>query len=292
LAALFGSPVSKTQPKTGTTSAEPGTAESVTIAQGRIEVPTSQKLFASAPLDGRIRRIVVEHGQSVRKGQQLAELESLEFQSLQLDLIQARATLTQASANLERLKNLAASDAIARKDLWELQTQHDVTKHSVETLRRKLSVVGLSVEAISQIEKTDLANLDSAQELSSVLPIRAPGDGLIAEFNLVPGQVVERQRSLFEIHDPSKMWVRAYLFEQDAQGVKIGQVVHVTLVADPAFRATGKVDRISPVLVSGNRALSIWIELDNPNRQLKENMSAVVAVRTGKPGARTAEKAN
>jgi multidrug resistance efflux pump len=153
-----------------------------------------------------------------------------------------------------------------------------------------LSVVGLPAEAISQIEATDIANLDSATEISIVLPIRAPGDGLIAEFDLVGGQVVERQQPLFEIHDPARMWVRAYLFEQDAQGVKTGQAAQVTLASDPTFRAAGKVDRVSPELVSGNRALSIWIELDNPKRQLKEDMSAVAAIRTGKPASRLADK--
>jgi Cu(I)/Ag(I) efflux system membrane fusion protein len=155
-----------------------------------------------------------------------------------------------------------------------------------------LSVIGLSAEAVSQIEATDIANLDSAKEISIVLPIRAPGDGLIAEFDSVPGQVVMRQQPLFEIHDPSRMWVRAYLFEQDARYVETGQTAQVTLASDPAFRATGTVDRVSPVLVSGNRALSIWIELDNPNRQLKEDMSAIVTIGTGKPGARLAEEAD
>ncbi len=292
LAALFASPTAKTKSTTGATSVNRENADSRTIAQGLIEIPTSHKLFASAPIDGRVRRILVEHGQSVTKGQLLADLESLEFQSLQLELIQARATLEQLSTNLERLENVATSNAIAQKDLWELQSQHDVAMHRVESLRRELSVIGLSAKEIGQIEETDIANLDSAGDLSAILPVRAPGDGLIAEFDLVPGQVVDRQRSLFEIHDPSRMWVRAFLFEQDAMGVSPGQSVQVTLVSDPTFGAAGRVDRMSPVLVSGNRALSIWIELDNPSRQLKEHMSAVIAIGTGKPAARLAEKAD
>jgi hypothetical protein len=33
-------------------------------------------------------------------------------------------------------------------------------------------------------------------------------------------------------------------------------------------------------LFSGNRALSIWTELENPNLQLKEGMSAILAIDT------------
>ncbi len=290
LAALFGSDASKTQAGTENMGPRRPSAARVTIAQGRIELPTDQKRFASAPIDGRIRRILVEHGQRVEQGQVLAEVESMEFQSLQLKLLEARATLAQASANLQRLNTLAQANAIAQKDLWELQSQHGVYKHSAEALRHKLSLIGLSAKEIDRIEQTDIANLDSPKELTAVLPIRAPGDGLIAQFDIIPGQVVEADRSLFEIHNPSKMWVQAYLFEQDALGIEVGQPVQVSLVADPAFRATGSVDRVNPVLASGSRALSIWIELDNADLRLKEDMSAVVAIRTGKPAARIAER--
>jgi cobalt-zinc-cadmium efflux system membrane fusion protein len=290
LAALFASPAAETQSAVKASSADATTPDAV-IAQGKIKIPTSQKLIASAPIDGRIRRILVEHGQSVRKGQVLADLESLEFQSLQLDLIEARAMLAQASVNLGRLRGLAESNSIAQKDLWEAESQQNVLEHSVDALRRKLSVVGLSTDQIMQVEATDIANPSSTAPVSAVLPIRAPGDGLIAEFQLVPGEVVKGRHALFEIHDPARMWVQAYLFEQDAVGVKTGRTVEVTLVCDPSFRSAGTIDRISPVLVSGNRALTIWIELDNPHQALREDMSAIVAIQTGKPSPRLAETA-
>src|SRR6185369_5500604 len=59
------------------------------IAQGQVELPIDQKTFASAPIDGRIQRILVEHGHRVRKDQVLAEVESLPFKTLQLDFLQA-----------------------------------------------------------------------------------------------------------------------------------------------------------------------------------------------------------
>ena len=82
------------------------------------------------------------------------------------------------------------------------------------------------------------------------------------------------------------------MFAANAAGVRLGQSAEVRLASDAEFRAAGKVDRLSPVLVAGNRAASIWIELDNPQGQLKEDMSVVVAIRTGKAPARLAEKGN
>lgn len=275
LAALFAGQVI-TRPL----SYNPTYFEGATVAQGQVELPTDQKTFACAPIEGRIRRILVEHGQAVRKGDVLGEVESLPFKTLQLDLLQALTNLRLANLNLERVQALSQSDSIAKKDVWQIQTQRDTFQQAVASLRRKLALVGLSASEIAAIEQTDITG--SPPELTAVLPIRAPADGLIAEFDLVPGQVVSPQSQLFELHNPTKVWVQAFLFEQDAVLVSAGQALEVSLVSDPKFRATGRVERMNPVLLSGNRALSIWTEIDNPGLQLKEGMAAIVTIDTPK----------
>ena len=247
-------------------------------AQGQVELPTDQKTFASAPIDGRIQRILVEHGQSVRKGEVLAELESLPFKTLQLDYLQARTSLAQASLNRARAEGLGEN--LARKELWQLQTQHDTYQQTSASLRRQLTLVGMSESEIAAIEDADLSA--SLEELPAVLPIRAPANGLIGDFDLIPGQFVAQNSQLFELHNPSKVWVRAFVFEQDAIHVNTGQTVDVRLASDPTFRAAGRVDRLDPVLFAGNRALSIWTELDNPGLKLKEGMAATVIIQTSK----------
>jgi RND family efflux transporter MFP subunit len=243
-------------------------------AQGQVELPTDQKAFASAPIDGLVSRILVEHGQRVEKGEVLAELESLPFKTLQLDFLQARTSLAQVTLNLERAQVLG--DSLAKKELLQLQTLHDTDQQNVASLRRQLRLVGVSDHDLAAMEETDLAA--SPQDLSAVLPIRAPANGLISDFDLVPGQFVAAKTQLFELHNPRKVWVRAFVFEQDAIHVKTGQAVQVGLASDPTFRASGKVDRLDPILFAGNRALSIWTELDNPGLQLKEGMAATVTI--------------
>ena len=205
-------------------------------AQGQVELPTDQKTFASAPIDGRIQRILVEHGQRVRKGEILAELESLPFKTLQLDFLQARTGLAQASLNLARAESLGEN--LARKELWQLQTQHDTYQQTSASLRRQLTMVGLSDSEIAAIEDSDISA--SLEDLPAVLPIRAPANGLIGDFDLIPGQFIAQKSQLFELHNPSKVWVRAFVFEQDAIHVRCGQAVEVRLASDPAFRAAGK----------------------------------------------------
>jgi len=246
------------------------------IAQGQVELPIDQKTFASAPIDGRIQRILVEHGQRVRKDQVLAEVESLPFKTLQLDFLQAHTSLAQASLNLARAE--ALGETLARKELWQLQTLYDTFQQSTASLRRQLSVAGLSESEIAAIEKADLTG--TLEDLPAALPIRAPADGLIGDFDLIPGQFVAQKTQLFELHNPSKVWIRAFVFEQDAVHVSTGQAVEVRLASDPKFRMKARVDRLDPLLFAGNRALSIWTELDNPGLKLKEGMAATVTIQT------------
>jgi membrane fusion protein, heavy metal efflux system len=245
-------------------------------AQGQVELPTDQKAFASAPIEGQLRRILVEHGQSVQKGDILAELDSLPFRTLQLDLLQARSSLTQSTQNLARAK--ALGDSLPHKDLWQLQTQRDTIEQTINSLHRQLALLGLSPDELAKLDKADLN--EPAGSLFPVLPVRAPADGLIGDFDLVPGQAVARQDQLFELHNPAMVWIRAYVFEQDAARIRVGQPVRLGLVSDPAFQASGTIDRIDPILVSGNRALAIWTEIDNKNLQFKEGMAAIVTLDT------------
>jgi len=245
-----------------------------TTVQAQVELPTDQIAFATAPIDGLVRRILVHHGQRVAKGEVLAELASLPFTSLQLEFLQSRAGLLQAELNLKRAQLLGEN--LARKDLWQLQTKQVTFRQSVASLRRRLALVGLTEQEIVAIERNDLAT--AAGDLSGILPIRAPADGLVSDFDLIPGQFVAQQTTMFELHNPRTVWVRAFVFEQEALGVKIGQTVRVRLASEPAFVALGKVDRLDPVLTLPSRALSVWTELDNPESRLKEGMAATVTI--------------
>lgn len=277
LAALFGrepSQVAKTNPIAKT---QPSTNQSI-VAQGRVEMPTGSKGFASASIQGRVGRIVVEHGQSVEQGELLAEIESLEFKTLQLDLLQARTQLQHTQAALARLERISEQQIAAKKELWRLQTEYGTHQHAVASLERKLALVGLSTDEIRRIQELDLTAAGSAERVSAILPVRSPIAGRIAEFELVPGQIIRPNEHLFEVHDLTSVWVQAFLFERDAANVRLGQPVSVGVISDPEFKATGSVTRVSPVPSAANRVFSVWTELGNRDSRLREGMSARVSI--------------
>ncbi len=79
---------------------------------------------------------------------------------------------------------------------------------------------------------------------------------------------------MFEIHDLSTVWVKGFVYERDANRVRLGQPVHVHFTAYPELEASGKVVRISPLMHENMRVLPVWVEVSNPDRLLKSGMLA------------------
>ena len=150
--------------------------------------------------------------------------------------------------------------------------------HQVGSLKRRLAFFGLTEKEVVELEQIDLAQKDREANLLSHVPIRAPVAGWIVGFHVVPGEVVQPEDQLFEIHDLSKIWVKGYVFERDAAQVVVGQPARVTFSAFPDLEEIGRVVRIAPMMDESERVLPVWVEVDNPDRLLKEGMLARVAV--------------
>ncbi|MHC4405903.1 MAG: efflux RND transporter periplasmic adaptor subunit [Planctomycetota bacterium] len=250
----------------------------ITVADATVELPTDRQAFAGPRIEGRICRVHVEPSQRVDAGQVLAEVDCLELRTVQLDLLQACSRLRLTEQSLARLEQLGQRSITPPRRIWELQNQRETLLHQVGSLKRKLAFFGLTEKEIVELEQIDLAQKDAEANLLAAVPIRAPAAGWIVGFHVVPGQVVRPEDQLFEVHDLSKVWVKGYVFERDAAQVAVGQPARVTFSAFPDLEAIGKVVRIAPMMDDNERVLPVWVEVDNPDRLLKEGMLARVAV--------------
>jgi RND family efflux transporter MFP subunit len=248
--------------------------EEIVEVDGAVELPPDRRTFASSQLAGSLQKIHVERGQAVRAGDVLAEVASLELQSLQLDLLRAHLQLELLEELLQNLRRVEG--VLPRRQIWETESLFNATRNRRESLKRKLETMGLSGEQIQAV-------LDKKKFLET-LPIRAPIDGVVVHFDKILGQVTRAEEPLFEIHDPSRVWVRGYLSERDLPQVRIGQRARVRLVADPNFLAEGTVVRSGWVLGTENRTLSVWVELMKPPASvLQHNMLARLTLTVRQP---------
>ncbi|MEO6697507.1 MAG: efflux RND transporter periplasmic adaptor subunit [Gammaproteobacteria bacterium] len=127
-------------------------------------------------------------GQAVKKGEILAYLTpiitSLEKGAQQVQLAEINANLSLAEKKVQRLEQLIGS--IPQKEL-------DAARAELKSLRERKAAVSAST---GQPEA-----------------LRAPVSGMIHHANLVAGQIVEAREVLFEIIDPSRLWVEAVSYD-------------------------------------------------------------------------------
>ena len=278
LAALLGNE-HKARVTTDATETAPVTEQNVVaVIHGTIELPTDQQVLATPQVEGRVRQILVVPSQQVSAGDVLAEIDSLQLRTVQLDLLQ---TLTQArlkEQSLQRLEELSGRRVVPRRQIWEIESEVQTLHLQAAGLKRQLAFWGFDPDAIQRLEQTDMTQHASVAQLVQTVPVRAPRDGRIVSFNIVPGQVVHRDEALFEIHDLSRVWVKGHVFERDAAQVTLGQAAQVRFTAYPDLQALGKVVRISPTMDEQERVLPVWVEVANPKHQLKDGMLARVTL--------------
>ncbi|MCL4204149.1 MAG: efflux RND transporter periplasmic adaptor subunit [Pirellulaceae bacterium] len=250
----------------------------VAVAHGSVELPTDQQALVTSQIEGRVRRIFIQPSQQIAQGDVLAEIDSLQLRSIQLDLLQTLSHVRLIEQSLKRLEELHDQGVVAKRQRWELQSEQQTLRTKAQVLERQLGHFGLQPEAIERLKQADMTQAGSLTELVQSVPLRSPMSGHVVAFRVVPGQVVHPGEPVFEIDDLSKVWVKGFVYERDANRVQLGQPANVHFTAYPDLEVNGKVVRISPLMDERMRVLPVWVEVANPDHLLKSGMLARMTI--------------
>jgi Cu(I)/Ag(I) efflux system membrane fusion protein len=166
-----------------------------------------------------------------------------------------------------------ASAAAEYVSVFGAKAASGITSQGVKGARRRLENLGMSEQAISEIERTG--------EMSLSVPWLAPQDGEVLERTAVNGMRAAPGAVLFRIADHQTVWVVADIAERDLGLIAIGQKVSVRPRAYPDRSFTGEVALIYPHMNAQTRTARIRIELPNPDGLLRPDMYADVEIATG-----------
>lgn len=222
---------------------------------GIVDLPPGSRAVVAPQVPGRVTAIHVDRGRSVTAGEVLAEISSLAFLDMQLELAQAASQERLHAASLRRLVALETSEGIPRKRVLEVEAALVAATGRVESLVRKLRAVGLGAEDVTAVSQQG--------RVFESLPIRSPIGGGVVRFEGAIGKVIRADEALLEIHDPRHAWVRGFLRERDVG--RLGDGAHaarVRFVAAPGRVFDGAVVRSDNVVDTDDRTLSVWVELD------------------------------
>jgi membrane fusion protein, heavy metal efflux system len=241
---------------------------------GVIEPYAYRQVEITALTPGRVTRVAVELGQSVRKGQTLAEVFSPELADAQTRYVGARAELGAHERELQRTQKLVEIGAASKQDLERIHAEHTAQKTVVQTARSRLALLGMSEAAI--------AALVPGERVNPSIRITSPLAGVITERQANAGRNIDAGTKLFTVVDMTNVWVMGDVYERDVARVQIGDRATVTTAAYPDVALSGRVSYIDPQLNVETRTARVRVEVPNGGRSLKLGMyAAILLVGTG-----------
>ena len=207
---------------------------------------------------GKVTKRWVDIGDTVKKGQILAELDpqdaNLQRANVQAQLTSAESSEQIAKAELARYKQLLAPKAISR-------SQYDQVENQYKT----------AVAALAQAQ----SQFNLANNQTDYNTLRAPENGTIIQRNIEAGQVVAAGQAVYTLAAQGEREVLIGLSEKDAPRMRVGQAVTVTVWTQPDVRFAAHIREISPA-ADESRTYAARIAFNQANPAVDIGQSARV----------------
>ena len=229
-------------------------------------------------VSGQVRKLHVEIGSSVEKGQLLAEIDpavylsKVEASEAQLNNLQAQ--LAQRQAQLRLAEQKAQRQA-------NMMREQATTAEAVQTADAELQSAKAQVQALqAQIQQTR-STLRGDQANLAYTKIHAPMAGTVVTQNAKQGQTLNANQSapiVVRIADLSTMTVQTQVSEADVSRLKIGMPVYFTTLGDQRKRWYGKLRQINPTpeVVNNVVLYNALFDVPNPEGALMTQMTTQV----------------
>lgn len=243
------------------------------------EVP-NKSFFVASPVNGRIVKVFVEPNQSVSKGEKLAEISSQDVAELQFDVTkeqidlqgeieQAKLELTLTKANYDRESKLFEEGITAKKDFLEAENRYKVAENNLVILeKKKKSVVELAEKRLSILG----ARIEGNNSLAGLTEVRSSGSAIVLKRLINPGEVVEKDKILFEASDLKEVFVESQIYEKDFPKISLGEKVSFITEACPNPVFNGEINYISQLVDPQTRTIAVRAKIQNSLYKLKPEM--------------------
>ncbi len=156
----------------------------------------------------------------------------------------------------------------AQKEYVQARRRNDTQMQTAT--EEKLLALGMVQADIQQLAKT--------LKVTNTVQVLAPQDGTVTSLNVREGIFVKPATEIMSLADLSSVWLRAGVFESQADWVMQSQSAEARLNYLPGEVFSGRVDYVYPVLDPKTRTLQVRLRFDNPDERMKPNMYARVTI--------------
>jgi HlyD family secretion protein len=231
-------------------------------------------------------------GDRVAKGQELATLHTAEQEAriararaavaaneaalakAQAGVTRARAVLAERETANKRLQDLARRDVASVQRAEEAQRDADVA-------RAELSVAEADVAVVAAQGKDAAAALQLEETLLAHHRLTSPYEAVVVTRHAEAGTVVKAGDPIFTLMDPASVWIQAYIDEERAGQIALGQTGTIRLRSQPQREFTGSIARIGLESDRTNEERRVWLTCSDCPETMYLGEQAEVRITTG-----------
>ena len=229
-------------------------------------------------ISGVLFATLVDRGDTVAKGQVVAQLESsIEQATLALDRTRAS---NDAAIKVEQAdRDLIAREAERKRFLVD---QKIANLNSLDELQTKVREGELRIQQAQMEQRLAQLTADRSERALALKQIRSPIDGVVIERRLSAGEYIHEQTSIMTIAQIDPLNVELVLPLNRYGSVRIGStgIVHPVEPVGGAYPA--KVEVVDPVIDAASNTFGVRLILPNPLRAIPAGIHCTVEWRDDK----------
>ncbi|MCU1301472.1 MAG: secretion protein HlyD [Candidatus Sulfotelmatobacter sp.] len=264
------------------------------------------KVEVKSKASGIVKKLLVDYGDRVKRGQLLAQLDKIEIEAQveqsRASLEAAQANLSSTRADLERAKvdaqgpevpllkrafdratNMAKDGVVSASALDDAQKNYELALNKQNVSKAQVTVLQAKIAQAQAQVAQDQANLKQLEEQLNYTDIISPLDGIVLSRDVQLGDAVSSILVLgssatlvMTLGDTSEVYVKGKVDESDIGKVYLGQPARIKVESFKDKTFSGKVTKISPMGVEKDNVTTfeVRVSIQNPGGELKAEMTA------------------
>jgi HlyD family secretion protein len=283
---------------------EKGDLAKSVVATGKVTPITKVEVKSKA--SGIVKKLLVDYGDKVKKGQLLAQLDKVEIQA---QVEQSRAAVEAAEASLksseadyerakvdaegpdvpllkrayERAIGMAKEGVVSTSALEDAQKNYELALNKQNVSKAQVTVLKAKMAQSHGQLGQDRANLKQLEEQLSYTDIESPIDGIVLSRDVEMGDAVSSILVLgssatlvMTLGDTSQVYVKGKVDESDIGRVYLGQPARIKVESFKDKTFNGVVTKISPMGVEKDNVTTfeVRVSINNPGGELRAEMTA------------------
>ncbi|MEY2701043.1 MAG: hypothetical protein RIQ52_1798 [Pseudomonadota bacterium] len=225
------------------------------VVPGKVLINNDRIAHVIPRVAGVVREVRQSVGDSVRAGDVLAVIESMDIADARAAYLAAHARKRLAQASYRRKETLWREQITSEQVLDEARQALELAEVEERTAVQKLIALDVPRSAIDRLASRRQQDLSRYE-------IRAPLSGNVLERDMVLGEAIQPNVTVFLLGNLDTVWVDLNVYPRDLDRVTLGQSVRITSTGRPGG-VDASVVYIRPVVSEETRAATVRVVLDN-----------------------------